>query len=239
MKRIFLAATAALLCLAPLVAFAQGPGELKPVQLVFSRQGNPPTPFAGGANASPTMNGGKCGSGVACMAQDTSQAIPIWDHILNRAETLRALTPAGTSVDTLAFFGTLRLTSTVGTIDSIKVRRDVSADGLVWTAVDSLSYSIPNIVSGTILAQAVGDSLGLKLTSVTSTIDGATIGSGAVSFYVNPLGVINGATRLAFKNFHYIRFRVSMSEADNIAAGLNGGVSATFSYPAVGSGFNK
>lgn len=210
--------------------------QSRTVPLTFVRVGNPIAPFAsaGGSGyiTASMANGGKGGTGVAVAPWDTTVAIPIMDHAVFSIEQRRALTASATDVDTLVTFGTLKLHSTVSTIDSIKVARDVSGDGLTWTVLDSLPASILPAVSGTILAQPIaGDSTSVKLAATVATIDGVSAGSGAITFYCKPNGRLDGASRLATKGINYIRFRVWMTPGDNVAAGAAGGVSGEFVYP--------
>lgn len=234
MKR-FLMGLAALMVLAPIIQAAPSKiedGRWREVALSFARFGNPATPFAnasGTSIVSAVMNGGKCGSGVVCVARDTSQAIWLGDHA--ERDPLRTRTNAQSLTDTLAVLGVLELRSSSGTIDSVMVHRDLSIDGWNWVAVDSCAIGGVS-VGGTYLASVLaGDSLHIKLGSITTSIDGATEGRGSVWFYGDPLELPNRRTKFAMTGFNYIRFRLSMTGSDNIAAGSSGGLQGWFKYP--------
>lgn len=245
MKKILLAAIAAL----TLVGTAQAQ-ELswKPVPLMFIRAGNPATSFPGlsgsGFITGSLANGGKGGVGVAVSPQDTSQAIDIGDHYFRRTAAMRAaaggVAGSVSPGDTAATFGILSIRSTSSTIDSVKVAKDVSLDGVTWTAIDSLSASVTS-VSGTILVQPIaGDSCSVKLASVTTNIDGGAVGAGAIYFHCNPFSTsAQGVSRLGLADVRFVRFRIWMTPGDNVAAGSSGGLNATFSYPTGGKAYNN
>jgi hypothetical protein len=219
----------------------------KDVQLQFVRAGNPIPPFptaSGNSNngfyTGGLSNGGKApqGAGVvntSILAADTTQSIPIADHYFKRTPAFRAaaggvLGSVG-SGDTSAVFGILALKSTASTIDTIKVEKQISLDGLAWSTVDSVSASVQSI-SGTITIQPVaGDSCSIKLASVTQDINGNTIGAGAIFFRCNPFAESDNVTRLALVNVNYVRFIIWMTGGDQLNAGVNGGVYGKFSYP--------
>lgn len=245
MKKILLAALAAL----TLVGTAQAQEmSWKSVPLSFVRAGNPATPFPGlsgsGFISGSLANGGKGGVGVAVSPQDTSQAIDIGDHYFRRAPALRAaaggVAGSVSPGDTASTFGVLSIRSTSGTIDTVKVAKDVSLDGVAWTAIDSLSASVTS-VSGTITVQPiVGDSCSVKLASVTTSIDGGTIGAGSILFHCNPFSTsAQGVSRLGMVDVRFVRFRIWMTPGDNVAAGSSGGLNATFSYPTGGKSYNN
>ena len=236
MKRIVAGLAALLALTAPSLVFSAPTkvedGRWREVALSFYRSGNPATPFPGASGSQITssiMNGGKCGSGVACRARDTTAAIWVGDHA--ERDALRARTNAQSLTDTLAVFGVLELRSTSGTIDSLMIHRDLSIDGFNWTAVDSCGLGGVS-VGGTYLASVLaGDSLHIKLGSITNSIDGGTEGRGSVLFYGDPLELPNRRTKYAMIGFNYVRFRINMTESDNIAAGTTGGVQGWFKYP--------
>ena len=236
MKR-FIVGLAALLSLTAIsIAYADATkvagGSWREEQLVFFRTGNPAHPFpaaSGQSIVSNVMNGGKCGSGVVCVARDTSGAIWVGDHA--ERNPLSARVNAISLVDTAAVFGVLRLKSSPGTVDSLMIHRDLSIDGYNWTAVDSCGLG-GVLVAGTYLPSVLaGDSLAIDLGTITTTIDGGSEGRGGVLFYGDPLELPNRRTKFAMSGFNYIRFRISMSAGDNIAAGSTGGVQGWFSYP--------
>jgi hypothetical protein len=243
MKNLFLAVLAALTLASPALAQTQW----KNVPLTFVRVGNPSRfSFSGqsgsGAQTSFLANVKLDGTYPNVNAyQDTTGPIPIHDHFSRRAAALRAaaggvLGSVGTG-DTSSVFGVLSLRSTSSAIDTIKVLKDVSLDGLNWLATDSLSASVYTN-SGTITVQPIaGDSCSVKLAAITD-INGGTSGAGSILFYCNPFAMTSNVTRVALVDVLYVRFRIQLTAADSNAASTNGGVTGTFSYPIAQSNFN-
>src|SRR6185436_12014111 len=109
--------------------------------------------------------------------------------------------------------------------------RQISGDGMVWATIDSLSYSV--ISQNSVFAQAAGDSLGVILAVSGNPTVGGLGGFGSVTFPASGVGSVAGISRLAVNGFNYIRFIVKMTLSDQFLAGASGGVSGSFSYPAI------
>jgi hypothetical protein len=190
------------------------------------------------AYSTPLWNGthGTATPGIAAAnisLHDTSQVIDVRDHWLRTIFAYRASVDPAASVkcDTTEF-GTLFITSTSGTIDSVWILRDVSADGLNWTAVDSIGSHIETGSTIHTTTQAV-DSVGVILTSQSGQ-SGASLCKAAVTFTAWPWSSgSGGVTAQAFRGVNFWRFRVHMSPGDYAAAGANGGLRLEFQYPAV------
>jgi hypothetical protein len=223
-------------------AHAQSTFFIKKVQLFAQRNSsaadNPHYAVDGqAAYATPVLNGTH-GSAVAGVVgtnptlTDTLQAIDVRDHWGRTLFAYRIAAPPATQVlaDT-SEFGTLFITSTSGTIDSVWVLRDVSADGFNWTAVDSIpSHIITGSTQHTVVQGA--DSLGVILSGLSGQ-SGTALCKAAVTFTYSPWAIPTGVTAQAFRNVNYWRFRVHMSPGDYAAAGANGGLRLEFQYPAV------
>jgi hypothetical protein len=211
--------------------------------LQFVHTGNPPAAFPSGT--SPTFqNGGTvltdaAGGGVLQgtypainKQRDTTQAIDLSDHFLKATGAFRGgLWVAG---DTTATFGVLQLQGSTGTVDSIVVTRDASLDGVNWSVVDSIMYH-RGAASTTGFAVADGDSLGIKLNSISDPL-GNSLGKGSIWWSAAPLQTLSGVTAQAIMDFRYIRFRISASNSDLNAGGS---VTGSFSYPAVAYPYNR
>jgi len=236
MKKILLA-LALVAIAAP--SFAQAVKQ-KEVQLQFVRAGNPAWPFpnsSGGALLRGDVANQKSGEASAAVAfenRDTTASIFVGDHIARLTPLYRSSTGVSGSFgpgDTTAVLGTLNLRSSAAAIDSIKVLRQISNDGMVWATVDSLSYSV--ITQNSVFAQAAGDSLGVILAVSGNPTVGGLGGFGSVTFPASAFVTPSGVTRIAVNGFNYIRFIVKMTLSDQFLAGASGGVSGSFSYPAI------
>lgn len=163
-------------------------------------------------------------------AQDTA-VVDVSDHISNWQGWIPAKFPGtGTAADSF-YVGTLRIESS-STVDTITVFKDVSPDGITWTGIDSL---VTHTVSGQL-------GIGYSTVGADSIIVVGTSTSGpgftgrrvsALSFHGYwPMSPVGTSPLAAGPFIKFLRFRIHMSGADYAAAGLQGGFTAEYSYPA-------
>jgi hypothetical protein len=236
MKNLFLAA----LAVVTLAGTAQaGAFYNKSVPLSFLRT-NVSSDNPGSGTYSTNIANGLHGanSGVALVFQDTSAAIFVGDHFIKGIPQSRTMpVVASALLADSSWFGTLFLTGSTSTIDSLYLFRDVSNDGITWTAQDSIGGHIisdrAQIVTG-----AVSDSAQFIAASV-SGINGALQTKLALSFTANAWFGTAGVTAQATVGVNYIRFRLHMTAGDFAAAGATNGVTASFMYPAQEPNLNR
>lgn len=236
MKKLLLAALAAF----TLVGTAQaGSFFVKNVPLTFVRTSAGADNPGGGSYSTPLANGNHgANAGVALVFQDTTGAIFVGDHFIKSVPQFRTMpVVASALLADSSWFGSLTLSGSASTIDSLYLFRDVSVDGVTWTAQDSIGG---HIISGTaqVVTGAVSDSAQFIAPAV-STISGAVRTALGLSFTANPFFGTAGVTAQATVGVNYIRFRLHMTAGDFAAAGSNNGVSGTFSYPAQEPNLNR
>ncbi len=184
----------------------------------------------GGTTRSQVYLPGKCGAGVSCVAQDTSDIIDTsdWFEQNRRIYTAEPIIAS----DTLSRFGTLLVRAAGGALaDTVTIYRDVSVDGVTWTVIDSIAGHV-NAIGGSHTSSAISDSLVLIMTNVASP-SGSSNRVGSYTWNASPFMTITGISALAARNFFYIRFRIHMTAGDGASTLSSRGVSAQFSYPAV------
>lgn len=167
---------------------------------------------------------------------DTSAAILVNDHMLNAIPLAR--TTAVSTADSTAIFGTLNITTTGSSIDTIYFYRDVSTDGKVWVVCDSLQCRTQQSNSTKIADVASNDYASFIGTTVTDA-SGGTTSALSIPFNVIPGMTTKGITAYATFGVNYVRFRIGMTTGDYYNAGANGGFTATFNYPAMDVNFNR
>ena len=171
---------------------------------------------------------------------DTSMAIYVGDHWAKMVSVLRQFPGivANLLSDSTVALGTLSLTGLSSTIDTVILLRDVSADGITWTIVDSLGA---HIVSATaqVVTGAVSDSAEFIMPSI-SNINGAVATKLALTFPANPWFTASGVTAVAIgTGVNWIRLRLHMTSGDYAAAGASRGITGEFIYPAVDWNVNQ
>jgi hypothetical protein len=226
----------------PGIAHAQGGAAfyIKRVPLVAARNSNlADNPYVATnpgqtAYTSSLLNGwhGAAASGTtgigALGTMDTTAAIDVREHWLKtRVVYLQA--PLVADLADSTFFGTLKLTSTASTIDTVTIQRDVSVDGITWTVVDSIAG---HVISDT--APIFQQSQTLDSTRVIMPASGSVTAYGA-GWDVYPFGPKTGVTALALEGVNFIRFRIHMTPGDYAAAGATGGIRGTFEFPSADS----
>jgi len=235
-NRILIAALAAL----TLVGTAQaGAFFVKSVPLTFVRTSTGADNPNGGTYSTFIANGNHgANAGVALVFQDTTGAIPVNDHFIKGVPLYRTMPVVATALlADSSWFGTLSLSGSSSTIDSLYLFRDVSVDGITWRAQDSIGGHIisdrAQIVTG-----AVSDSAQFVAASV-SNISGAVSTRLGLSFTANPWFNTAGVTAQATVGINFIRVRLHMTAGDFAAAGSTNGVTGTFSYPAQEPNLNR
>jgi hypothetical protein len=176
--------------------------------------------------------------GVAVGVEDTSQAIPIFDHWLKAAQSMRS-TPAfaSTLLADSSWGGSILFTTNSSTIDTVTYFLDHSVDGKVWTVRDSLQGHVISDRLALTLG-AVSDSARVALASF-SAANGAVGTSAGISITMNPYFSPGGVTAQSIVGINYLRLRVHMTPGDFAAAGATRGIRADFVYPAVDANQNQ
>lgn len=194
------------------------------------------TPLANG------VHGNAAGVAPAATTRDTSQGIFVGDHWANDSK----LTPIGVLTDiandSLGIYGTLHLQSTKNSLDSIVIVRQWSNDNQRWNTVDSVGghfVAADSLING---SSAVTDSI-KAVNGVVGGVQDKT--SGIVprivnySWPCNPRMGPQVVTAIAGQGFQYIRFIVTMTNGDYVAAGLSDGWRGWFTYSALDPNFNR
>lgn len=184
------------------------------------------------------------GAGINVSPQDTSQSIDVRDHWLRYKQGMAPAGPngfvAGALVqDSLNTFGTVTFTSTKWTVDSLVIMRDISLDGKVWVAVDSIGA---HVVADTTWGKqsAVSDSL-LAYLGVPAVlgVDGVAKRVVTYSWNANTWFDRTAITSFASVGVNYIRFRIHLTPGDFAAAGTSDGYTGVFSYLALEPNYLK
>lgn len=214
-------------------------GVIYPKTAVLLWQRSPDTQHASAYNTA-TSNGvhDANGNGIAVPVQDTSQAIDVRDHwsVYYRTNKTEGTLAADSTVGS---FGTLLLRTTKHSIDSIMVFRDFSADGVRWTAVDSIAGHVQSDTTSN-GSSAVSDSVFFRNSAPAVILSPNGIASRVVSYswQCNPFMQTGGITALAGvaagpSPVNFIRFRIHMTAGDYAAASSGAdGVIGTFTYQA-------
>lgn len=171
-------------------------------------------------------------AGVAVGVEDTSDAIPIWDHWLRTAAGIASVPAPGTALlADSSWFGTLLLKSNLSTIDTVTYFLDHSGDGYVWTVRDSLSGHV--ISDRPMLTLGVPSDSGRVALASFSGASGAVGATAGLTFTANPFFGPGGVTAQSLIGVNFVRVRIHMTPGDFAAAGTNRGVTAEWVYPAV------
>ena len=221
------------------MAAAQAAFYPKKVILSFKRlNAGSDNPFGGLAVAQPYLtqlsngNHNAANLGVAVGVEDTTDAIPVFDHWLKAAAGMTDVPAPGTALlADSSWFGTLSLSANASTIDTVEYFMDHSVDGKVWTVRDSIAG---HIISDRLMLtrSAVSDSGRVALASQ-SAASGAVGAAAGLSFTANPFFGPGGVTAQSIIGVNFVRFRIHMTPGDFAAAGASRGILAEFVYPSV------
>jgi len=232
-------------------AHAQAAFYNKRVPLVFLRNSNAgDNPFvandASRTQYSVTLSNGQHGTltpaagvGITPAAQslactDTTDKIDIRDHWARALATYIQMPVVASALLAESLqAGTLTLQSNSATIDTILVLRDVSNDGITWSAVDSVGAHVISDAAQ-IVTGAVSDSCEFIMTALSNSA-GTTGFKLGLTFTANPWFTRSGVTAQALVGVNFIRFRLHMTYTDYFSAGASKGLTGEWVFPSVDS----